>query len=105
MLLRVKRGNTSALAANLFCEETMSKRLWVSFLLVSAGIPGLSAQEVTLTPPESIVAENVPKVPTSLVERQAGMALTAAWDWPIGTDYARNADGHAIWRYVATPSG
>src|SRR6266436_9131806 len=84
MILRVKWGNTSALAANLFCEETMNKRLWVSFLLVSAAIPGLSAQEVTLTPPESIVAENVPKIPTSLVEtagrygayRSAGLA-----DW------------------------
>jgi len=62
----------------------MNKRLWVSFLLVSAAIPGLSAQEVTLTPPESIVAENVPKIPTSLVEtagrygayRSAGLA-----DW------------------------
>jgi dipeptidyl aminopeptidase/acylaminoacyl peptidase len=84
MILRVKRGNISALAANLFCEETMNKRLWVSFLLVSAAIPGLSAQEVTLTPPESIVAENVPKIPASLVEtagrygayRSAGLA-----DW------------------------
>ncbi len=84
MILRVKWGNTSALAANLFCEETMNKRLWVSFLLVSAAIPGLSAQEVTLMPPESIVAENVPKIPTSLVEtagrygayRSAGLA-----DW------------------------
>ena len=62
----------------------MNKRLWVWFLLVSAAIPGLSAQEVTLTPPESIVPEDVPKIPTSLVEtagrygayRSAGLA-----DW------------------------
>jgi dipeptidyl aminopeptidase/acylaminoacyl peptidase len=84
MILRVKRGNISALAANLFCEETMNKRLWIFCLLVCGAIRGLSAQEVTLTPPESIVAENVPKIPASLAEtagrygayRSAGLA-----DW------------------------
>src|ERR1700747_1194643 len=84
MILRARAGQHFSVAANCFGEETMNKRLWVSFLLVSAAIPGLSAQEVTLTPPESIVAENVTKIPTSLVEtagrygayRSAGLA-----DW------------------------
>src|SRR5258706_3392451 len=84
MLLRVMRGNISALAANLFCEETMNKRLWIFCLLGCGAIPALSAQEVTLTPPESIVAENVPKIPTSLAEtagRYGAYRSAGVSDW------------------------
>jgi dipeptidyl aminopeptidase/acylaminoacyl peptidase len=84
MILRVKRRNFYALASNFVCEETMNKRLWLLFLLVCGVMPALRAQEVTLTPPESIVAENVPKISASLAEtagrygayRNAGLA-----DW------------------------
>jgi dipeptidyl aminopeptidase/acylaminoacyl peptidase len=49
-------------------EETMNKRLCVLFLLVCSAIPSLFAQEAAITPPESIVAENVPKIAASLTE-------------------------------------
>ena len=49
--------------------KRIMQRKWIfSTLILVAFATSLAAQEATITPPESIAAENVPKIPTSLVE-------------------------------------
>jgi len=63
----------------------MMPRKWILTAAMLLVLPlSLAAQETTITPPESIVAENVPKIPASMAEtagrygayRSAGLA-----DW------------------------
>jgi dipeptidyl aminopeptidase/acylaminoacyl peptidase len=62
----------------------------ISAAVLLAFASSLAAQEATITPPESIVAENVPKIPATLVETagQYGSYRTASFlDWsPTGRE-------------------
>jgi hypothetical protein len=91
MILRAERRKACpALPADFGCEENMKKRLWVSFLLMCAAVPAVDAQEAAITPPESVVAEGVPKIAASLAEtagRYGSYRSASFLDWsPTGRE-------------------
>ena len=62
----------------------MRKRLLMTSLLACAAASMLTAQEASLTPPESMVADGIPKIPASLAEtagRYGAYRSASLADW------------------------